>query len=217
MEFLNDFLEGKKLLNILHETYELYCKYGSRSSKKVDHFHNFIKNEIEKQIEKQNKKDNEYSVKLEQDVKCCNSTNKKKCDIVVFKNNIPYIIFPVKLIMTNYKQNKNNSWENLTGELSHLKWANPDILIVPINIFMNKTPYLKKDTTISKFENITYDDISQYNILNEKQLIYANINYIIDVDHNNKIGDKYKNAPTILNFNIHTCYKSFTKMINELI
>jgi len=41
--------------------------------------------------------------------------------------------------MSNYKQNKNNGWENLTGELVHIKWSSPDVHIIPINIYMNKT------------------------------------------------------------------------------
>lgn len=64
-----------------------------------------------------------------------NSSGYKKCDIVILKNNKPYIIFPVKIIKSNYKQNKNNSWENLTGEIMQLLWANPNIKIIPINIF----------------------------------------------------------------------------------
>ena len=54
--------------------------------------------------------------------------------------------------MTNYKQNKNNSWENLTGELSQLKWANPDLHLIPINIIFNQTPYLKSGGIIGKFD-----------------------------------------------------------------
>ena len=71
-----------------------------------------------------------YKVYLEQNIPSINSSNKKRCDIVVYKNKEPYLIFPTKIIMTNYKQNKNNSWENLTGELMHLKWANKNINII---------------------------------------------------------------------------------------
>jgi hypothetical protein len=86
--------------------------------------------------------------------------------------------------MTNYKQKKNNMWENLTGELSHIKWCNKNIKIIPINIFMNKTPYLKTDKKIKKFEQITKKDIDIYNILIEKELCYDIINYIfINIFH----------------------------------
>ena len=134
-------MESEKDLFIkeMNIVYELYIKYGCRSNKNVNYFHNFIKNELEKIFIKPL-----YEIKLEYNIKSSNSLGKKKCDIVILKHTIPYIIFPVKIIKSNYKQNKNNGWENLTGELQHLKWSNDDIYIIPINIFMNKTPYLNE-------------------------------------------------------------------------
>ena len=142
---------------------------------------------------------------------------RKKCDIVVLKNNIPYIIFPVKIIMTNYNQNKNNYWENLTGELIHLKWANPEIKIIPINIFMNKTPYLSNNKIIKKFENISYKNLINYNILVEKNICCDIINYIIDVEHINNINDMFVNLPHIIGFNENTKYRSFEKILENLL
>ena len=208
-------IEGKSFLNNIYKTYNLYHKHGPTSSEKVNYFHNCIKVEIEKII-KNKLSQNIYKVKLEQNIDSINSSNKKKCDIVVFKNEKPYIVLPVKIIMTNYKQNKNNSWENLTGELIHLKWANPDIKIIPINILMNKTPYLKKNKIIDKFEYITYSDIKTYEILKEKDIAYDIINYIIDVDHENKIGENFCKTPNILNFNLNTKYRSFNKVLMNL-
>lgn len=115
---MNIVLEGKRMLCCIARAYELYMTNGARSSKKVDCFHNHIKCELEKIF-----KNSKYSVKLEQNVPSTNASNKKKCDIVVYEMNTPMIVFPVKMIMTNYKQNRNNSWENLTGELTHLKCA----------------------------------------------------------------------------------------------
>ncbi len=204
--------EKEQIIEIIHNTYEIYFTYGATSSKKVDYFHNYIKQQLEVIFV-----DNKYNVLLERNVKSTNSTGKKKCDIVVYKNNEPYIVFPVKLIMTNYQQNKNNSWENLTGELTHLKWANENINIIPINIFMNKTPYLKKDKKISKFENITYDDIKNYEILKEKNLAFDIINYIIDVTHINNINDVFDKVPTIIGFNVNTPYREFQQILESLV
>ena len=142
---------------------------------------------------------------------------KKKCDIIVFKNNNPFIIFPVKIIMSNYKQNKNNSWENLTGELIHIKWLNQDVNLIPINIFMNKTPYLDNKKIIKKFENITYNDIKNYDILKEKNICYDVINYIIDIEHNNYINEYFTNLPNIIGFNKNTKFRSFESILKNLI
>lgn len=206
-------LESKDFVACLLHSYGLYLTHGARSSKKVDYFHNYIKIQVEKLF----KKENGYEVKLEQNVSSVNSSGRKKCDVVVNKNNIPYIVFPVKIIMTNYKQNKNNSWENLTGELLHLKWANPDVQLIPINIFMDKTPYLKKDKLISKYEEITYKDIENYNVLKEKNIVYDNINYILQVNHECKIGEEFCKIPTFIQFNKNTNYRTFSEILEELV
>lgn len=215
MENIKKVINNKKIIYIIYNTYNLYLINGSRSSKKVNYFHNKIKKELELLFINNN--NNIYKIKLEHNIPSYNSSGKKKCDIVVFKNNNPFIIFPVKIIMSNYKQNKNNSWENLTGELIHIKWINPNIYLIPINIYMNKTPYLDNNKIIKKFENITYNDIKNYEILKEKKICYDVINYIIDVEHNNIINEYFKNLPNIIGFNKNTKFRSFESILKNLI
>jgi hypothetical protein len=205
-------LEKNKFIKIMSNVYDLYLQHGARSNKNVDCFHTFIKDELCKIFTQP-----EYSVVLEYEVASTNSSSKKKCDIVVLKLNKPFIIFPVKIIKTNYKQNKNNAWENLTGELQHLKWANENIKIIPINIFMNKTPYLNKSGKIIKFENITIDDIKIYSILNTKYITYDIINYILTVEHSNNINDKFDKPPKILDFDSYTPFRSTIDILKDLI
>ena len=204
--------ENAQMLDIISKTYELYISHGTRSSENVNYFHKNIKNILEQILDPAI-----YKIELEYSIPSTNSTGKKKCDIVVLKNNVPYIIFPVKIIKTNYKQNKNNSWENITGELSHLKWATPSINIIPINIFMNKTPYLKDNKIIQKFENVTIDDIHNYIELKNRGLAYNIINYIIDVTHNVEINEQFIRIPTILGFNSNTQYINIYDIIKDLI
>ena len=204
--------EMNKFINIIKETYELYIKHGPRSNISVNYFHTYIKNELIKIFNKP-----DYSVMLEYNVNSTNSSGIKKCDIVILKSNIPYIIFPVKIIKSNYKQNKNNSWENLTGELQHLIWANENIKIIPINIFMNKTPYLKSNKKIQKFENITINDISIYKLLLSKNIAYDIINYIILVAHNNIINENFDKSPNILGFDSTTPFRSLFDVVKELL
>lgn len=208
------YFENKKIfMNTLKKTYELYLKDGPRSNSNVNYFHNYIKDELYKLIYDKP----EYCIKLECDVNSTNSSNKKKCDIVILKNNIPYIVFPVKIIKTNYKQNKNNFWENLTGELQHLIWANEELKIIPINIFMNKTPYLKSNKKINKFENITIDDINIYNLLITKKIAYDIINYIIIVEHNNNVYENFDKIPNILDFDINTPFRNLFNILENLL
>lgn len=205
--------QEKYFIQILNETYNLYTKYGPRSSKKVDYFHLQIKKILNNILPKEKK----YDIKLELNVPSCNSTKKKRCDIVVTKNEVPYIVFPIKIIMTNYKQNKNNYWENLTGEITHIKWMNENINIIPINIFMNKIPYLKSNKEIKKFESITIKDLDNYNKLIEHNLCYDVINYIVEIEHTNKIGDIFEENPNIKKFSNNTKYKTFESILCDLL
>lgn len=211
MEVIELLLEEKRVLQIINETYIKYFKYGSRSSKKVNYFHSAIKCILERYFTRKNG----FHIELEYNIRSYNSSGKKKCDIVILKNNKPYIIFPVKIIMTNYKQNKNNSWENLTGELSQIKWANPDIHIIPINILMDKTPYLKNNKKIKNFENVTTSDIENYNHLIEHNLCYDIINHIVEVEHINKVNECFDKIQPIKK--LITPYKSFTSIISKLL
>ena len=156
-----------------------------------------------------------FNIILEYNIISCNSSGTKKCDIVILKNNKPYIIFPIKIIMTNYKQNKNNSWENLTGELMHIKWVNPDIHIIPINILMDKTPYLKNNKKIKKFENVITRDIENYNQLINYNICYDIINYIVKVEHINEENEYFDKIQPIKKY--ITPYKSFNSIISELL
>lgn len=212
MTELSTVCEIKRLIQIINLSNNLYLKYGARSSKKVDYFHTGIKEIIEKLLPNK-----DYCVKLEYNVPSINSSNLKRSDIVILKNLKPFVIFPVKLYMTNYKQNKNNSWENLTGEVVHLKWANDNIHIIPINIFWNKTPYLNAQKKITKFEKITKDDIKNYSILKEKGLCYEIINIILDIDHSNNIGDLFCDIPPIVKFDKNTEYISFENILKKIL
>ena len=140
---------------------------------------------------------------------------KKKCDIVILKNKIPYTIFPVKVIMTNYKQNKNNSWENLTGELTHIKWCNPNLHIIPINILMNKTPYLKDDKKIRKFENVDINDIQTYDELKSHNICYDVINYIVEVEHSRKEGEYFDEIKEIKGLSIK--YRPLSSILHSIL
>ena len=167
---------------------------------------------------------------MEQNINALNKSKRKKCDIVIFKNKEPYIIFPVKIIMTNYKQNANNYFENLTGELVLIKMKNKNTRIIPINIFMNKTPYLKKNRQIARFETIEPETIEHYNelknikiVLNDanqtepytKNVCYDIINYIVEVKHINNVGEEFVEIQPIEKF--ITPYRSFRTIINELL
>lgn len=193
---------------------ELYFKHGARSSRKVDALHAGIAEQIKSAMDKI-KPSHEMQVKLEQNVKSSNAAGKKKCDIVVVNaSGEVAAVFPVKFIITNYNQNKNNSFENLTGELFHLRAACPGLLIIPINIIFNEVPYLDNRGQIKKFEKIHYE--SSYKISESLSLWGLSndiINIIIDVKHECGIDEKYDRPPEFIGFNEHTPFRSFEDVL----
>lgn len=204
--------EKTELLQIIDQTYRLYFVHGPRSNEKVNYFHGEIKRMLERIF---TTKDG-FEIKLEYQVPALNSSGKKRCDIVVVKKNKPYIVFPVKLNMTNVKQNKNNSLENLTGDITLMRLRNPDIHFIPINIWMDKPPYLIKNNTIKYFESVTESDIGIYNQLKEHNLFYDVINYIVEVEHIKKLNERFDEIQPIKRMNADTPYRTFHSILAKL-
>ena len=204
--------EKEKMIKIIQVTFKEYLNHGPRSSKKTDCLHEGIKDLLQNEFPN-------YTFKIEEWVDSENESGKKKCDIVGFtKLGNTAIVFPVKFIMTNYKQNKNNNWENLTGEVLHIKKAIPEIHVVPINIIFNSVPYCESNKIIKKYEKISYE--KSYKItekLKEWELSPDIINYIIDVEHLCQIGEKYDKCPRILNFNEETPYRTLSEILTPLL
>ena len=75
--FVQDFkkmFESKEFITNLYETYKLYMENGSRSSKKVDYFHNFIKTKLENVFSDSGK----YSIVLEKNIPSITAIGLKK-------------------------------------------------------------------------------------------------------------------------------------------
>lgn len=203
--------EENKFLSIVGDTFDEYLNSGARSNKKTLVLHTGLKNLIQVQLPG-------YNVVIEENVKSINSSGKKSCDIVAYKDGVPSIIFPVKNIMTNYYQNKNNSWENLTGEIVHLKKANEDIHIIPINIIFNSIPYCERSKQIKHFESIEYK--KTYKITeNLVKWGFASdiINYIIDVNHLCCVKGIYDKCPEIIGFSSETPYRNLQDIFSPII
>jgi hypothetical protein len=192
-----------------------YFTYGPRSSKRTDILNDFIEKMIINTIKNKYGELGEYTIKKEYAVKSTTKSGQKKCDVVLLKGDKPLIIFPIKNCMSNYSQNCYNYWENLTGEVSHLKWANPDVYIIPVNVLMNKIPYLKKDNTIKHWEIINYDNSFKiYENLVHNNLVHNNYNVILNVNHICHTNENFDKSPTIIGVEET---KSFDEILNEII
>jgi len=205
--------EAVEFISMLRVAVQAYVAAGcsSRSPARVNIVHKFFLDKIESSLPEG------YSVNLEQNVLAVNAAGRKKCDIVVSKGSTPHVVFPVKFIMGNYQQNKNNYFENLTGELCHLKWAT-GINICPINIVFNKIPYRNNQKIITKFEVMEYDKtLRVYEQLVNNGLCEDIVNYIIGVEWNDGIGEFITQPPTITGFNKHTPYVPMARLLEKLL
>jgi hypothetical protein len=218
-------LEEQYFIESINKLWGIYMKHGPRSSEKTKYFHGFVQKYLEENVFK---KLNGYEVFIERCVESYNLTGKKQCDIVVYKDGSLFLVMPIKMIMTNYKQNKSNYFENLCGEMMHLVLKNPCLKIVPLNIYFTDTPYLTASKKITKFEKITFEkDLKNYDILKNcmvclkgeecKPLVYDIINYIFDVEHSCKQGELFDKIPVNINFNVHTPYRSFESIFEGIV
>jgi hypothetical protein len=217
-------IESGSCLEMIDETNDIYMKTGSnsRSSKKVDNIHQWIEDKI-KPLLPENMK-----IKQEQFVPSNTKSCKKKCDIVIYKDDEPYIVLPVKYSMTSYYKNSYNYWENMQGELMSLKFKaaidGNELYIVPINIISNLIPNRGgPGKLIQNMEVITYGKsfevyetmkkIPSGTMENISPLCFDVISYIIDVEHQCKRGDKYDKCPKIIGFNKDTPYRTFESIL----
>lgn len=161
----------------IQNAYSAYKTYGCRSNKKTKIIHEYIKDHI-------NKSSCGLYAKTEVKVSCSNHSGTKRHDIVVYtkKNNKMMAIIPVKFIMSNFKQNKNNYLENLVGECYLTKQSNPGIKIIPINIIFNQMPYFTKNKKIKKIERFDPSIIDTYKKICHQDIFDDSIFYIINHD-----------------------------------
>ena len=166
--------EEQLFLTMIKEAYDLYRHHGPRSNKKTLHIQKWYGSMLDNYYINRN-----MTSCIECKVKSYNYSGNKNCDIVLKENNVVKAIFPLKFVCSNYKQNRNNYWECLTGESMHLKISNPEVKIVPINIFFTKCPYKKKSGEIQKFELYDRNIYKLYKV-SEGVPIDAFINILVD-------------------------------------
>ena len=98
----------------------------------------------------------------------------------------------------------------MTGETVQLKWANPTLKIVPINITLSKIPYLKSGGKIKYYEKIEYQN--SFNVSEElvkRGICSSIVNIILCVEQTDEIDENYHTLPTILGFSLDTPFPKY--------
>lgn len=93
----------------------------------------------------------------------------KRVDIAVMKGERPVAGIGIKFIMSNYRQNSNNYFENMLGETANIRTNS--ILYFQIVVCFVRSPYFykeeNKEKVIKNFEKIGLTHLEKYQILSQ--------------------------------------------------
>lgn len=152
----------KRMLSAVKESYEQYKVFGPRSTKKLIPLHGWVSNEI------RNKLNKDYVVRSVDSGKERQIIGKyyvKKVDVSVEFDGHVVGVVNIKFIISNYRQNANNYFENQLGETANLRRKN--IAYGHLNLFTNPIPYFYKNGKIKSKERLNDDHIKKYSLLSD--------------------------------------------------
>ena len=186
--------DENKLLEAIGRSFEMYKKYGARSTKKLLPLHTYIGDILygiwgEDFVIR-------YMGQPDGELKVDGKYYRKNVDIAITKEGKPVFCLGIKFATSNYKQNSNNYFENMLGETANIQ-AMGNLPYAQLLILRHKTPYYIKNETekSSRIEVINEDNLSKYLKLNfdSKQAHRPDCLsvFLVDIDE-----DKHKAAAT---------------------
>lgn len=96
----------------------------------------------------------------------------KKVDIKISVDDETLGIVSIKFVISNYRQNSNNYFEQGMGETANLRRGN--IVYGHLFCLTNPIPYKKRSGRVAKFERLNDDDIRKYHRLrNDHEHLHA--------------------------------------------
>ena len=158
---------NENFLNNLTASFQLYLRNGARSNEKLKVIHSFISDSIKNTLN--NSELSFYSLRsdsrISQELKVEGRYMDKAVDIAICQNGHVLAAIGFKFVMSNYKQNSNNYFENMLGETANIRCNN--ISYFQMLVIQNSMPYFNKHGRITKWEEITEDNIHKYIMLSE--------------------------------------------------
>lgn len=200
---------------IIQQSIKLYLTTHSRSNKKLIPLHSYISKTISDKL-----KSNFTVHSLPQkEMVVAGRYNHKKVDICV-KNTTTNIITgvgSVKFIMSNYKQNANNYFENCSGELLNLYKSAKTMYIM---VVFEDIPYYDASHNIKSYHKMENKDLDKYKKLIEdnylQSLIIIKISNGKYLQHPQKISKEDLDNMDYSQFRIVSSFpKSFEDSITE--
>ena len=152
----------ERMLSAVRDSYERYKQAGSRSNKKLFPLHGWVSEEIKRELGER------YDIRSIQSGRERNIEGKyysKNVDVSVeFQGHVVGVV-NVKFVMSNYRQNANNYFENQLGETANLRRSK--IAYGHLNLFTNPIPYFNRNGELESLHSLNDDDIKKYSLLSD--------------------------------------------------
>ncbi|WP_096385520.1 hypothetical protein [Mycoplasmopsis bovigenitalium] len=146
-------------LEILKEAFLTSLTSGPRSNAKLKILHGAIAKDLSKKL------GDEYEVQSlgfnrGKEGKINGRYIDKRVDVTITKNKKAIAGIAVKFVMSNYKQNSNNYFENMLGETANIRTNN--IPYFQIFIISKKMPYYDLRKNISRWDYPSAENLKKY-------------------------------------------------------
>ncbi|MDR0485202.1 MAG: hypothetical protein LBH29_00575 [Elusimicrobiota bacterium] len=161
-------MSDASFLKALSESFQRYLIFGARSPEKLKPLHSFISKTIADKLSAGTGNNNNYEIYSlgfgnGNEKTICGRYFDKRVDIAVLSNGEPKVATGIKFVMSNYKQNSNNYFENMLGETANIR--SNKIAYFQICILIEQIPYYDSRDKITHFEEITERNLKKYIVL----------------------------------------------------
>lgn len=158
-------------LNVIKASFLKYLQTGSRSNEKLRILHGAISQDLSQRLNDDCYRIASLGFGVGREREISGRYMNKRVDIVVADSEMPIAGIAVKFIMSNYKQNSNNYFENMLGETANIRCGNCpyfQIVIIPERI-----PYYDSNKQITHWETVDEHNLQKYiNLSNDNEEFY---------------------------------------------
>lgn len=159
-------MNNKEFLEVVKNSYIKYLETNSRSTEKLKILHGEIIKDIEKKLKIIN---NDFKVfglgdsHSGKEKTIIGRYTTKKTDVTIVNKKEIVAGIAVKFVMSNYKQNGNNYFENMLGETANIRTNNTKYF--QVFIVFDELPYFKKNGEVKKWEVVYSNNVKKYFVL----------------------------------------------------
>lgn len=174
-------------------SYSSYFTDGARSKKKLVPLHGGIAEAYKHFIDLMADSPDDFEIVAEgyngvtKEYNANSLTGSKNVDVAILYKGKFVLSNSVKFVTSNYGQNANNYIENAIGETVNLRLGEGNEKLVSAYTFIIawKRPYLKKDGTVGRIENLSAKSIEMYRTLSNNSKIFPEHLIFSTIDTNN--------------------------------